>query len=415
MTAKLSIAQLGLVLAIIALLAGCSTPPAREAEPSPTESQTTPDSGRVPTSTAPPVVSPQPSPAANASVSTATVSPAPTPTAAGISTIAPTRTLLLQEPRLHGADVWAAQQRLVDLEYMQVSAVDGAFGPQTEAAIRRFQTLNDLAVDGTLGPQTWEQLFSPAASTSITKVVPIVRVGFYDSLLIGGTTAEAWLDGPTTATLLKGNERYDLYGFGGALGATASGSRPTPSFPCENVFMVNLSPPLATNQTLAIGGKGDFLPRTPVEVNTDNAVYQQAVTEWLQAQGIAQPDVQITRIVRIDLEGDGAEEVFISATRYLGTADIPHPSAAVGDYSLVIMRKLIDGAVETFAIDAEYYPATAEFVRPSRYGVIAMLDLNGDGRMEVVVDRIFFEGSGTSVYSIDGDQIQEVIAASCGL
>lgn len=37
-------------------------------------------------------------------------------------------------------------------------AIDGAFGPITETAVREFQTMFGLAVDGVVGPQTWHLL-----------------------------------------------------------------------------------------------------------------------------------------------------------------------------------------------------------------------------------------------------------------
>ena len=45
---------------------------------------------------------------------------------------------------------------------LQVQA-DGIFGPQTEAAVRGYQTRSGLAVDGIVGPNTWSTLFAPAA------------------------------------------------------------------------------------------------------------------------------------------------------------------------------------------------------------------------------------------------------------
>jgi hypothetical protein len=50
--------------------------------------------------------------------------------------------------------------------------------------------------------------------------------------------------------------------------------------------------------------------------DTTQPVYVKAVRDFLNARGVADPKVQITRVLRVDLEGNGEEEVLISATNY---------------------------------------------------------------------------------------------------
>ncbi len=62
------------------------------------------------------------------------------------------RTLLLRKPPLKGADVEAVQRALV-VAGIQVE-VDGVFGKETDAAVRRFQEKQGLKVDGIVGSVT---------------------------------------------------------------------------------------------------------------------------------------------------------------------------------------------------------------------------------------------------------------------
>jgi peptidoglycan hydrolase-like protein with peptidoglycan-binding domain len=40
-------------------------------------------------------------------------------------------------------------------------AIDGIFGPQTDNAVRSFQSFCEIAIDGIVGPNTWNRLVSP--------------------------------------------------------------------------------------------------------------------------------------------------------------------------------------------------------------------------------------------------------------
>lgn len=57
--------------------------------------------------------------------------------------------------------VKTAQERLRALGYAEVGPIDGAFSPNTEAAVRSFQQRNGLPVTGAVDAPTWGRLFGP--------------------------------------------------------------------------------------------------------------------------------------------------------------------------------------------------------------------------------------------------------------
>ncbi|BAZ20313.1 hypothetical protein NIES4073_11890 [Kalymmatonema gypsitolerans NIES-4073] len=63
---------------------------------------------------------------------------------------------------VQGDDVKHLQEDLNLLKYGPLT-VDGNFGTKTEAAVKRFQSKNNLVVDGIVGPQTWQVLHEQAA------------------------------------------------------------------------------------------------------------------------------------------------------------------------------------------------------------------------------------------------------------
>jgi hypothetical protein len=69
------------------------------------------------------------------------------------------RTLRLTAPRMTGQDVEDLQRGLAAAGYD--CACDGEFGPETEAALRRFQTARGLEADGVAGRKTRDALPVP--------------------------------------------------------------------------------------------------------------------------------------------------------------------------------------------------------------------------------------------------------------
>ena len=69
------------------------------------------------------------------------------------------RSLSYKLPLMSGRDVVAVQRRLRDLQFHDVSLVDGLFGPATHRAVHAFQRAAGIRADGLVGPVTWEKLF----------------------------------------------------------------------------------------------------------------------------------------------------------------------------------------------------------------------------------------------------------------
>ncbi len=73
-----------------------------------------------------------------------------------------------------GQEVIAIQKRLVELSY-SISNIDGDFGPETENAVKHFQTDQGLEVDGIIGPATYRALMNkempPNRSNSVVRSI----------------------------------------------------------------------------------------------------------------------------------------------------------------------------------------------------------------------------------------------------
>lgn len=71
-----------------------------------------------------------------------------------------------------GQEVVAIQKRLVELHYT-INNIDGDFGPETETAVKKFQTDRGLEVDGIIGETTYKALMNkempPNRSSSIVR------------------------------------------------------------------------------------------------------------------------------------------------------------------------------------------------------------------------------------------------------
>ena len=119
----------------------------------------------------------------------------------------------------------------------------------------------------------------------------------------------------------------------------------------------------------------------------------------------------LTQAIRVDLDGDGTDEALIAGTRRR-TSD--PGGVEPGDYSFVFLRKLSGGKVSTVALLADIHPDPRPENISYRFDVMAVLDLNGDGVMEIVVQSKYYEGTAATVFTVEGLTVKQVLIDGCG-
>ena len=250
------------------------------------------------------------------------------------------------------------------------------------------------------------------------KIVPVVDVDG-GGCVMGGVRDGKWVKAEDMSPLMKGGERYSLYSMTRKVGVRTGGKPASEGAPCsETMYVKNLAPGEKPADLIAVGGDWNALPRVPKVASTRSPVYRAAVTALLRRNGIARPRVKIDKVLRVDLDGDGTEEVLINATRAKRweSGGLSHDSNP-GDYSVVLLRKVVKGRVQTIVLDGEYHPKARNQETegpPNVYEIAAVLDLNGDGRMEVVVQGGYYEGDWKTVYAFHGNKVENIFGCGCG-
>ena len=253
-------------------------------------------------------------------------------------------------------------------------------------------------------------------------VFPIVAFNdfFGDSkptgYLLGGSAGGQWLKPEAAAGLIPGGESYRLYTLTGEAGASAGGKPAKGEDACVDTLYVTLAPyPAGRGSLVAVAGPWNAMPRPIKIAATEPQAYKEAAAAILKSKGITDPNVHLTQVIRVDLDGDGEEEVLVSATNY---ARFTHggltPNARAGDYSLVFLRKVVQGKVITSIITGEYYPKAKKFTGPAEHRIIGVLDLNGDGKMEIVLSGRYYEGDWGEAYRVQGAKIIKLFNMGCG-
>jgi hypothetical protein len=132
-------------------------------------------------------------------------------------------------------------------------------------------------------------------------------------------------------------------------------------------------------------------------------------SQFLADRGLEDPAPEVAQYLTVDIDADGSDEEILVAKRIP-----PNLNGTADSYSLVIMRKQLD--VEPAILIVSYSQGTSDSIYVVSHYVVAVIDLNGDDQLELVIDGRYYEGSFTSVYEYIDDDLGliEVLTGACG-
>lgn len=260
-------------------------------------------------------------------------------------------------------------------------------------------------------PSPTSQETSPPTNTPQPAAIIARGAGGPNSfLVVGGSQNGSWVSAADVADDLAIDGVYQLYSafdFQGSFTGQELAYEPI----CDQHYLT-LNSFSATESAVGVSGDWPVLARIPMELSTDLEVYLQAITAWQIEQSPSQPIPAIDKIWKVDVDGNGTDEVFISGTRY---AEPSGHHVEPRDYSVVLMRTVIGSDVVTVQLVGDYYTEAIENQFPWTYHLTFIGDLNADGRMEVVIGLSRWEGTGVMVFEIDGVEVQLVLSVLCSL
>lgn len=229
--------------------------------------------------------------------------------------------------------------------------------------------------------------------------------------VLGGFQGGKWLKSEAAGRkLTSAKTSYRVYNLSGYVGTVTAGKAAPDAEVCPDVWMQKVTPePEGDKVTIGVNAKWDPLPRKATMVKQPEAELVEYAKGLLAEKKLRKAGVKITQVAHVDLDGDGTEEVIFSAAE----ADLEKPEAE--NYSFVAMRKLVGGKWRTQILGSSFHAQGTKEVLPEIFSVTGLLDLNGDGKLEVITDSLYYEGGGAYVWELQGDKLVKVVSAECGV
>ena len=285
-------------------------------------------------------------------------------------------------------------------------------------------------------------------SSASFDMAEVPRFGFGNILLGGWTVQDGWI----SAEQLQNDERFKtlriwggeacrIFGLNNLKGEgviSAIHSEHPGEFTCsqDSVPRFETHTPSGVikepSGLLTILCPWDVQPRKAVVMKNGSTTYQGIVKKYLAARGLQTEQPVLAQLFKVDLEGDGVDEVLICAQNIADEGAVSFEpdqllaagtglpeGAQPGAYSLILLRKIVDGKVveqplHSFVSPKGSTPIEESWTPPVIGKICQFSDLNGDGILEIIVNTACYEGYACHVFEVKNGEAREVLRQGAG-
>jgi hypothetical protein len=183
-----------------------------------------------------------------------------------------------------------------------------------------------------------------------------------------------------------------MRGVVGHVGINGKPFQPHEEFPGNYSIRLKAATP---NDGLAVTGAGHPVPRTPRRYH-DLSTARQLIAAELKLQGLQVNRPQISEALMVDLDGDGADEILIAAQSEPEDNQSRHPQ-----YSVVLIALPVGERPRYIRLHASVRAAQPDESEDELHEgrLLAVADVNGDGTMELVLDKQEESATGIQVFT----------------
>lgn len=150
-------------------------------------------------------------------------------------------------------------------------------------------------------------------------------------------------------------------------------------------------------------------PRKVKTLGTTSAPHLAALGNFLTSKGITTAP-HLNAAWSVDLDGDGTQEVLLEGASE-GFNEEKTANPAPGDYSVVLLRSVSKSGVKTSVLYAGFkHDMGLDFAQ-----IRSIVDLDGDGRMEIVLSHDYYEGQAAALFTYRKGKLTKVAEVGAGV